>query len=176
MHTWCTPCEQWSHGAHPNNEHLVHTWCTHGAHLVNSYPGAHLVQWCTLGERLTLLSHLNPSITISIPLSILPLSPCLSPTDSISILLFILSLSPHLFHYLFYLYLYIYPSIHSISISTSITLVSIHSISPSPYLSLYLFYLYLHIYIPLSILFYQHIYPYMSDIFHSIGVVEEFQR
>ena len=66
-----------------------------------------------------------------------------------------------------------YPGAH---ISTSITLVSIHSISPSPYLSLYLFYLYLHIYIPLSILFYQHIYPYMSDIFHSIGVVEEFQR
>ena len=59
--TWCTPqCN-----AHlVNSDHMVHTqimntWCTLGAHLVNSYPDAFLVHtWCTSGEQLTLLSPL----------------------------------------------------------------------------------------------------------------------
>ena len=57
------------------------------------------------------------------------LNPIYFISISISIPLSILSLSPHLSLHPFYLYLHIYDSIYSISISTSITL-SILSLSP----------------------------------------------
>ena len=95
---------------------MVHTWwtvvkwCTPGAHLVHT--------WWTAYPSITLIPfyhHINPSIYFtSITMSI-PHRFYLYPSIySIS--------SPHLSLYLFYLYLYIYTSIHSISISTSITL------------------------------------------------------
>ena len=86
----------------------MHSWCTLGAHLVNSLP---------FYDPSTLLSYQSFN-----PYSI---------SMSTSITLSILSLSPHLSLYLFYLYLLIYPSIHSISFSTSMR-IDVHQ---NPYMS-----------------------------------------
>ena len=115
----------------------MHSWCTLGAHLVNSLP-------LYIYHPFTLLSpyqSLNPYLFYLY----LPINPFIYFT-SISIISIppsSLSLSPHLSLYLFYLYLHTYTSIYSISISTSITL---SILSLSPHLSLNLSYLYLHIY------------------------------
>ena len=89
----------------------------------------------------------STSISVSTPVS--RLSPYLSFLFFLSI--YSILLTP-LYQSLCLFYLYF-----SISISIAVSILSLH-------LSLYLFYIYLQIY------------PCMSDILHSIGVVEEFQR
>ena len=136
----------------------MHSWCTPGAHLVNSLPFHHpsISPYRSPNPYLFYLYlHIYPSIH----------------SISTSIPLFILSLSPHLSLYLSYFYLHIYHSIYSISTSIPLSILSL-----SPYLSLYPFYL--HIYpslysiaistsIPPSILSYLclHIYHFIYSIF-----------
>ena len=96
VHTWCTPGPHLVNSGHMVHTQIMNTLCTPGAHLVHTWWTAILMHsWCTLGSQLV------NSLPFNHPSTLLPSYQSL---------------------YLFYLYHHIYVSIHSISISTSITL------------------------------------------------------